>query len=170
MFSVVDGALNIKNGNGQIETKGTYQDFVLQLDIMANGKAEKPLNSGVIFRGPVGVFWKGYESQVRNEFESGDRSKAVDYGTGGLYGDQDARKVVPTEGEWFQKTVICEGNHIAIWVNGYQVTDYYDNRPISPNNDGKSGFVPGPGTIHLQGHDPTTDMFFKNIHVQEYPK
>ncbi|HPO17232.1 MAG TPA: DUF1080 domain-containing protein [Candidatus Hydrogenedentes bacterium] len=170
VFSVVDGSMNIKNGNGQIETAGTYKDFVLQLDIMANGTLEKPLNSGVFFRGPVGVFWKGYESQVRNEFSDGDRSKPVDFGTGGLYGVQGARKVVPEEKKWFQKTVICEGNHIAVWVDGYQVTDYFDTRPVSPEDDGKNGFVPGPGTIHLQGHDPTTDMFFKNINLQEYGK
>ncbi|MDX9974518.1 MAG: DUF1080 domain-containing protein [FCB group bacterium] len=167
-FSVKDGAMNIVNGNGQIETAGTYKDFVLQLDIQANGTLEKPLNSGVFFRGPVGVFWKGYESQVRNEFTDGDRTKPKDYGTGGNYGNQDARKVVPTEGEWFTKTIVVDGGHAAVWVNGYQVSDFTDTRPVSDNADGKSGYVPGPGTIHLQGHDPTTNMFFKNINIQPY--
>lgn len=170
VFSVAEGSMNIKNGNGQIETAGTFRDFVLQLDIMANGTLEKPLNSGVFFRSPVGVFWKGYESQVRNEFRKDDRTKPVDFGTGGLYGVQEARKVVPEEKQWFQKTVICEGNHIAVWVNGCQVTDYFDTRPVSPENDGKNGFVPIAGTINLQGHDPTTDMFFKNINITEYAK
>ena len=125
-FSVIDGALNIKDGNGQIETAGTYKDFVLQLDIISNGKH---LNSGVFFRGPVGVFWKGYESQVRNQWSGDDRAKPVDYGTGGNYGNQAARKVVSTDGEWFQKTVVCDGNHAAVWINGYQVSDFTDTRP-----------------------------------------
>ncbi|MBI1784418.1 DUF1080 domain-containing protein, partial [Candidatus Sumerlaeota bacterium] len=106
-FNVVDGAINIKNGNGQIESKGTYKDFVLQLDIFSNGKH---LNSGVFYRGPVGVFWKGYESQVRNEWSGEDRTKAVDYGTGGNYGNQPSRKVVSSDKEWFFKTVVCDGN------------------------------------------------------------
>ena len=42
-------------------------------------------------------------------------------------------------------------------------------RPVSAESQGKAGYVPGPGTIHLQGHDPTTDLSFKNIVVQPYP-
>ena len=167
VFSVVDGALNIKNGNGQIETAGVYKDFLLQLSIISNGDK---LNSGVFFRGPVGVFWKGYESQVRNQWRGDDRTKPVDYGTGGLYGDQDARKVVSSDREWFEKTIVCDGNHVAIWINGYQVTDWFDMRPPSAEANGKEGYVPGPGTIHLQGHDPTTDLSFKDIGVQVYPE
>ena len=165
-FSVIDGALNIKDGNGQIETAGVYKDFVLQLDIISNGEY---LNSGVFFRGPVGVFWKGYESQVRNQWLKAGRDKPVDFGTGGIYGDQAARKVVPNDHEWFTKTIVCHGGHMAVWINGYPVSDYLDVRPVADNASGKDGYVPGPGTIHLQGHDPTTDLSFKNIALQEYP-
>ncbi len=166
-FEVIDGAINIKDGNGQIETAGTYRDFILQLDVISNGEH---LNSGVFFRGPVGVFWKGYESQVRNQWMRDDRSRPVDFGTGGLYGVQPTRKVVSTDHEWFSKTVVAEGNHFAVWINGYQVSDVWDTRPVNTSDDGKNGFVPIAGTIHLQGHDPTTDLSFKNIHLQEYPK
>ena len=167
VFSVVDGALNIKNGNGQIETAELFKDFALQLDIFSNGDH---LNSGVFYRGPVGVFWKGYESQVRNEWKDNDRTKPNDFGTGGNYGNQPARKVVSSDREWFKKTVVVTGNHASVWINGYQTSDFTDNRPVQPEKDGKNGFVPGPGTIHLQGHDPTTDLSFKNIAALEYPK
>ncbi len=165
-FAVLDGAINITDGNGQIETDGFYRDFVLQLDIISNGEH---LNSGVFYRGPKGVFWKGYESQVRNQWSKDDRTKPVDFGTGGVYGVQPARKVVSTDHEWFQKTVICEGNHMAVWINGYQASDFYDTRPVVDNGDGKVGYYPEAGTIHLQGHDPTTDLSFKNIWLSEYP-
>lgn len=166
VFSVQDGAINIKDGNGQIETADTFRDFVLQLDCISNGEH---LNSGVFFRGPVGVFWKGYEAQVRNQWARDDRNKPVDFGTGGIYGVDAARKVVSTDHEWFNMTVVCCDNHMAAWVNGYQVSDFVDTRPVSANGDGKNGFVTEAGTIHLQGHDPTTDLSFKNIHLQEYP-
>jgi len=166
-FNVVDSAINITDGNGQIETGGVYKNFLAQLDIISNGKH---LNSGVFFRGPVGVFWKGYESQVRNQWGRDDRTRPVDFGTGGNYGNQAARKVVSTDGEWFTKTIVANGNHAAVWINGYQVSDYTDTRPISRNADGKSGYVNEAGTIHLQGHDPTTDLSFKNINIQEYPE
>lgn len=165
-FAVVDGALNITDGKGQIETADVYKDFLLQIDIISNGDH---LNSGVFYRGPVGVFWKGYESQIRNQWEGDDRSKPVDFGTGGIYGNQPARRVASTDREWFTKTIVCEGNHTAVWVNGYQVSDFTDTRAVSPDANGKAGYVPGPGTIHLQGHDKTTDLSFKNIRIQEYP-
>lgn len=167
VFSVVDGALNIKNGNGQIETAGLYEDFMLQLDIFSNGEH---LNSGVFFRTPKGVFWKGYESQVRNQWQDDDRTKPVDFGTGGIYGVQESRKVVSSDKEWFHKTIVCEGNHMAVWLNGYLVSDLYDTRPVNDKADGKTGFVNEPGTINLQGHDPTTDLSFKNINIQTYPE
>lgn len=165
-FAVKDGAINITNGNGQIETAGTYKNFLLQLDIISNGEH---LNSGVFFRTPPGVFWKGYESQVRNQWARDDRAKPVDYGTGGIYGDQPARLVVPSDHEWFTKTIVITGNHMAVWINGYQVSDFLDTRPVSRNADGKAGYVPDAGTINLQGHDPTTDLSFKNIAIQSYP-
>jgi len=165
-FAVVDGAINITNGNGQIETAGTYRDFLLQLDIISNGDH---LNSGVFFRGPVGEFWRGYESQVRNQWLKDDRTRPVDFGTGGLYGNQPARKVVSSDGEWFTKTIVCKDNHMAVWINGYLASDYLDVRAISESANGKEGYIPGPGTIHLQGHDPTTDLSFKSIQIQEYP-
>ena len=165
VFSVIDGALNIKNGNGQIETAGTFRDFTLQMDVYSNGEH---LNSGVFYRTPVGVFWKGYESQVRNQWLGDDRTKPVDFGTGGNYGNQPARKVVPSDKEWFSKTIIADGNHCSVWVNGYLVSDYYDTRPAEPGSDGKNGYVSAAGTINLQGHDPKTDLSFKNINIQEY--
>ena len=165
-FSVVDGALNIKKGNGQIETANLYKDFVLQLDIFSNGDH---LNSGVFYRSPAGVFWKGYEIQVRNQWNE-DRRNPVDYGTGGNYGNQPTRMVVSTDREWWHETIIAEGNHTAVWVNGYQTSDFTDTRPVSDNAQGKEGYVPGPGTINLQGHDPTTDLSFKNIRIEEYPQ
>ena len=177
-FSVDEGAIHILDGNGQIETAGVYKNFLVQMDILSNGEH---LNSGVFFRGPVGVFWKGYESQVRNEWEGyekdikgdalpEDRTKPRDFGTGAIYGVQPARKVVSNDKEWFQKTIVANENHFATWINGYQVSDFLDTRPASDNGDGKAGYVDQAGTIHLQGHDPTTDLSFKNINLQQYPE
>ncbi len=165
-FNVVDGAINITDGNGQIDTTGVYKNFLLQLDIISNGKH---LNSGVFYRTPPGEFWMGYESQVRNQFIKDDRTQPYDFGTGGNYGNQNARKVVSNDHEWFTKTIVANGNHTAIWIDGYQVSDFLDTRPVSPQGQGKTGYVNKAGTINLQGHDPTTDLSFKNILLQEYP-
>jgi 3-keto-disaccharide hydrolase len=165
VFTVVDGSINIKHGNGQIETEGVYENFLLQLDIKSNGEH---LNSGVFFRSPPEKFWKGYESQVRNQWVKDDRTRPVDYGTGGNYGNQAARKVVSSDHEWFEKTVVVTDNRFAVWIDGYQVSDFLDTRYINKGFNAKEGFVPWAGTINLQGHDPTTDLLFKNINIQEY--
>ena len=47
-FTVTDkGDLNVKNGPGDLQTTGKYQDFILQLECISNGKH---LNSGIFFR------------------------------------------------------------------------------------------------------------------------
>jgi hypothetical protein len=165
-FSVTgQGALNIKNGPGDIQTLGQWADFILQLDVIANGTH---LNSGVFFRCLPGRSWSGYESQIRNQWEDDDRTKPVDYGTGGIYRRQPARKVVSSDRQWFTKTIIAQGNHIAVWVNGYQVSDFTDTRPLSDN--ARQGAKLDKGPISLQGHDPTTDLSFRNLRIAALPR
>ena len=31
--------------------------------------------------------------------------------------------------KWFTKTIVADGPHMAVWVNGYQVSDWTDKRP-----------------------------------------
>ncbi len=160
-FAVTEGGeLSIKDGNGDLQTEAEWDDFVLQLEIKANGTH---LNSGVFFRALVGQFWSGYESQIRNQWEGDDRTKPVDFGTGGIYNQQPARRVISSDNEWFTKTIIATGNHIAVWVNGIQVSDFTDNRP--PRESARRGSKTSPGVISLQGHDPTTDLSFRNIRI-----
>jgi hypothetical protein len=159
------GELNVKNGPGDLQTEGQWADFILQLDVIANGKH---LNSGVFFRSLPGQFWSGYEVQIRNQWQGDDRTKPVDFGTGAIYNRQPARKVVSDDGQWFTMTVIAQGNHVAVWVNGYQVTDFTDARPAS--NNARRGTKLDAGPISLQGHDPTTDLSFLNIRIAELPR
>jgi hypothetical protein len=158
------GELNVKNGNGDLQSTATYGDFVFQLDIYSNGKS---LNSGVFFRGAAGEFWSGYESQIRNQWVGDDRTRPVDFGTGGIYNLQPSRNVVTSDKEWFTKTIVAHGNHFAVWLNGYQVSDYFDRRPA--NDNARRGFRAAPGVLSLQGHDPTTDLSFRRLRIVEMP-
>lgn len=165
VFSVTEnGELNVKNGNGQLETEGQYGDFVLQLEVFSNGKH---LNSGVFFRSIPGEFWQGYESQIQNGYKDNDRTQPIDCGTGGFYRRQNARKVVADDFVWFTKTLVVSGPHMATWVNGYQVSDWTDTR--APNENPRQGLRTAPGTLIIQGHDPTTDLSFRNIRIAETP-
>ena len=142
-----------------------WGDFALQLDVFSNGDH---LNSGAFFRVEPGVFWGGYEAQIRSQWEGDDRSKPVDIGTGGIYNIQPARKVVSSDREWFTMTVIATGIHLGVWVNGYQTADVIDTRPADETN-ARNGARTRAGVFGLQGHDPTTDLAFRNIRAVELP-
>jgi hypothetical protein len=165
-FTVNDkGELNVKNGRGQLESVGQYADFALQLECISNAKG---LNSGVFFRCIPGEQMNGYECQIHNGFKDNDRTKPVDHGTGGFFKRQEARRVVANDLEWFYMTLMAEGPHMAAWVNGIQVSDFTDTRKADPNP--RKGLRLEKGTLMIQGHDPTTDLSFRNIRAGEMAK
>jgi hypothetical protein len=178
--------LNIKDGPGDLQTEAKYADFLLQLQCFSNGKH---LNSGVFFRCRDGEYQNGYEAQIHNgftldppkEYSVDDydpqthklmgkhkvKSAANDWGTGAIYRRMPARQAVAKDFEWFTMTLVAHDNHYATWVNGIQVVDWTDHRPADSNP--RNGCRLEPGHISLQGHDPTTDLSFRNIRILEYP-
>jgi hypothetical protein len=96
------------------------------------------------------------------------RDKPIDFGTGAIYNRQAARKVVSSDKEWFTMTVIGHGKHLAVWVNGYQTADFSDKR--KPSDNARQGAKTARGPVSLQGHDPTTDLSFRNIRIAELSK
>ena len=166
VFSVTkEGWLNLKGGRGDLQTTEQWGDFVLQIDVYTNGDH---LNSGVFFRAEAGKFEQGYEDQIRNQWQGDDRTKPVDYGTGAIYNRLPVRKVVSSDREWFTMTLIAHGTHIGSWVNGVLVCDFTDTRPPDQVN-ARKGARTKAGVISLQGHEPDTDLNFRNIRIVELP-
>lgn len=159
------GEINVKNGKGQLESDAQFADFTLQLQVFSNGKH---LNSGVFFRSIPADPMNGYELQVQNGYKNGDRTKPIDCGTGGFYRRQDARLVASDDFQWTYMTLVASGPHMAAWVNGIQVSDWTDKRPADPNP--RKGLRLEQGTLIIQGHDPTTDLSFKNLSAAELPQ
>ena len=178
-----EGWLTIKDGPGDLQTEGQWADFLLQIECKTNGKN---LNSGVFFRCRPGEYQNGYEAQIHNGWgetpkeylvdeydpkthELKEKKKvqslALDYGTGAIYRRIPARKAVAKDDEWFTMTVLAQGNHLATWVNGVQVVDWTDNRPLADN--ARNGCHLEKGPISLQGHDPTTNLAFRNIRIAD---
>ncbi len=159
------GELSLKTGPGDLVTGKEFANFVLQLECKTLGNS---LNSGVFFRCVPGQYQNGYEAQIHNAYKGDDRTKPTDFGTGAIYRRAPARKVVSNDNEWFTLTVAADGKHFATWVNGYQTVDWTDDRKA--NDNPRQGFRAAKGPISLQGHDPTTDILFRNIRVAELPK
>jgi hypothetical protein len=156
------GELHLTDGPGDLQTERTFADFWLSLECKTNGKG---LNSGVFFRGLPNQYQQGYEAQIHNLFKDGDRAKPTDFGTGAIYRRVPARKVVPNDGQWFTLTVLANGPHLATWVNGYPTVSWTDDR--APAENARQGRYMKAGVISLQGHDPTTDLLFRNIRISE---
>lgn len=164
-FSVTDeGNLHVSNGKGQLETTEKYADFVLQLECQTHAKN---LNSGIFFRCIPGEIMNGYESQIHNGYKDGDRTKPVDCGTGGIFRRVNARRVNADDQTWLSKTIVADGPRVSVWVNGYQVTDWTDTR--EPDKNPRNGLRTEAGTLMIQGHDPTTDLSFRKLRIQELP-
>lgn len=69
--------------------------------------------------------------------------------------------------DWAYVTLIANGPRIATWVNGYQTVDWVDER--KPDENPRRGLRLEAGHLSLQGHDPTTDLNFKDLRVQTLP-
>jgi hypothetical protein len=164
-FTVNDqGWLNVQDGRGQLETEQMLGDFILQLECITHAA---DLNSGIFFRCIPGDVMMGYECQIHNGVENQDATRPKDCGTGGFFRRQDARRVVAEDLKWFHQTLIVNGPHMAAWVNGYQVSDWTDTRPAHENP--RKGLRQAAGTIMIQGHDPTTNISFRNLEAAELP-
>ena len=167
-FVVKDGTIHVTNGRGFLETDAKAGNFVLQFDAITNGDK---LNSGIFFRAMKGTEEApshGYEFQIHNGFKNGDRSKPDDHGTGAIFKRVLARTVVSDDRSWLTGTLVADGTHISTWVDGTQVVDWTDERPEHENP--REGRRVAAGHISLQGHDPTTDLAFRNLRLVETPK
>ncbi|MFM9058014.1 MAG: DUF1080 domain-containing protein [Planctomycetaceae bacterium] len=166
-FTVVDGAIHVTGGRGFLETDGTWGDFILQARARTNAPG---LNSGIFFRAIRGTAAEpanGYEVQIHNGFSDGDRTRPADFGTGGIYRRVPARRVVGDDGAWQTLTLVACGRHVATWVDGEQVVDWTDDRAAADNP--RKGARTAAGHVSLQGHDPTTDLDFRDLTIAELP-
>lgn len=156
---VENGALRLTGGSGSLESEGVYADFLLQLEY----RTDKPVNSGVFFRCIPGEIMNGYECQIFNNPPGADYKKFIGTETGGLFRRQVGRNVGPQDGQWNHLTIFARDAQISTWVNGIQVADWVDERDPDPNP--RRGRRIEAGTIQLQGHDPETDILFRNIRI-----
>jgi len=159
-----EGWLAVKNGPGDLRTERTFGDFLFQTEARSNGDA---LNSGIFFRCIDGQYQNGYEAQIHNGFKDGDRTKPSDFGTGAIYRRIAARKVVPEDRRWFALTIVAQGKRLRTWVDGYPTVDWVDDRKEDEN--ARKGARTAPGHLSIQGHDPTTDLNFRELRIVEYP-
>lgn len=161
-FEISDGRLHIQGGLGQLESASSFGDFAVLVDYQL---ANADVNSGLFFRCIPGDRLMGYECQMNHSIEEGDPLRPADCGSGGIFRRQDARAVLGLGDEPTTLMLIADGPSISAWVNGVQVSNWYDSRESDENP--RRGQRLEPGTLMIQAHDPTTELWIDEIKVAE---
>ena len=166
-FSVEDGAIKAVGPRAHAFYAGNvhggkFDDFELRLDV----KTLKNSNGGVYIHTEYqesGWPSKGYEVQVNNTHKDWKK-------TGGLYAIRDNKEPFK-DGEWMKYRIVVKDKAIKIWVNDKQLVDYTeDEGEERPKGMEGRWLIPGGGTIGLQGHDPGSTIFYKNIRIKPLKK
>ena len=161
-FSVSDGMIVVDGPRSHLFYVGPVNDanftnFEFKADVMTT----KGSNSGIYFHTEYqesGWPSKGFECQVNTTHS--DRKK-----TGGLYDVQDVIDDAPSvDDQWFHYYIRVEDNHVIIQIDGKTTVDW-----TQPEGWERSGRRIGQGTIALQGHDPKSVIYYKNIMVRVPP-
>jgi 3-keto-disaccharide hydrolase len=134
-----------------------FKNFEFKTDVMTTPGS----NSGIYFHTTYqesGWPQKGYEVQVNNSQEDWRR-------TGSLYAVQDVKEVYVKDNEWYTEYVKVQGKHVTVKINDRTVVEYEEPDSVQRPDDMK-GRVLSAGTFALQGHDPKSKVYFKNIMVK----
>lgn len=183
VFSVEDGLLKVSGGRAHLFYTGadgaaSFKNFELKMKV----KTTAGSNSGVYIHTKYqdkGWPDAGYECQVNSTHT--DPKK-----TGSLYGvinilallegqkEPDGGKHIKVplapskDDEWFDYDIKVEGRHITLKVNGEVTVDFTEPEGWDPAKELKN--MPGrklsEGTIALQGHDPKSTVFYKDISIK----
>ena len=164
-FTIENGTI-VAHGNvahlfytGDVQ-QHNFKNFEFKAEVMTTPGS----NSGIYFHtGYQESSWpkKGYEVQVNNSQSDWRR-------TGSLYGIQDVKEVFVKDNEWFTEYIKVEGKRVIIKLNDKIVVDYTEPAAVQ-REAGNEGRVISSGTFDLQGHDPNSKVYFKNIMVKTFP-
>ena len=138
--------------------EASFRDFELSVDI----KTMEGANSGIYFHTTyqeTGWPDNGYEAQINNTYPNDPRR------TGSLYGVNDITDQIAEDNEWFTLNVKVDGDLITITVDGNEVVSYTE--PENVVREERPGRRLSSGTIALQGHDPDSKVYFKNIRIRK---
>ena len=162
-FSVDSGMIKVNGNTAHLFYEGpvnnhNFKNFEFKAEVMT-----PPLNSGIYFHTQFQQSrWPeiGYEVQVNNSHTDWRR-------TGSLYGIDDVKEVVFTDNVWFTEYIKVVGNRVIVKINDKTVVDYMQPNNVPPPD--KKGPIDSSGTFALQGHDPGSTVYFKNIMVKVLP-
>ena len=164
-FTVENGMIMVNGNVSHLYYDGavadhSFKNFEFKADVMTTPGS----NSGIYFHT---VFqessWpnKGYEVQVNNSHTDWRR-------TAGLYGVQDVKTKYAKDDEWFTMHIKVEDKKVKVWIHKKLIIEYTEPAGVQ-REEGMKDRVISRGTFALQGHDPGSKVFYKNINVRILP-
>ena len=134
-----------------------FKNFELKVTVMTTPGS----NSGIFIHTAYqesGWPSKGYEVQV-NQTHTDWRK------TGSLYGVNDVREVHVKDNEWYTEHIIVQDKKVTIKINDKTVVEYTEPDGIE-NTEGRKDKRLSSGTFALQGHDPKSKVYYKEVLVK----
>lgn len=164
-FSVEDGSIKVAGPRSHLFYEGTVMDHNFKnFEFKAQVMTRPGSNSGIYFHTEYqekGFPDKGFEVQVNNSHTDWIR-------TGSLYDIKNISEVYVKDNVWFTEYIHVEGKHVIVKINNNQVLDWTQPDDFVPPKDHPGRLISN-GTFALQGHDPKSTVFFKDIMVKPLP-
>jgi hypothetical protein len=172
-WKVKDGALVCNGERSHLfyvgdANGGTFKNFEFVADVMTTPGS----NSGIYFHTELqeqGWPRKGYECQVINSNPAVEPGEYVERKmTGSIYGIRNVWKTPARDDEWFHYRIKVQGRTIQTFINDELMAEYTESDD-SALVELMQGRRLSSGTFALQGHDPGSTVYYKNIKVKPLP-
>jgi hypothetical protein len=155
-FTITDGMIQVFGERAHIFYTGevgnhNFKNFEWKATVMTTPGS----NSGMFIHTNFqdkGWPSKGYEIQVNATHTDWRKTSSI-------YAVQDIKEAAHKDNEWFTQHIIVQGKKITIKVNDKVINEY---------TEGDGGRLSS-GTIAIQGHDPKSKVFYKDIMVKILP-
>jgi hypothetical protein len=155
-FTVKDGQIVVFGDRAHLFYEGdvnnhSFKNFEFKMQVMTTPGS----NSGIFIHTAYqeeGWPSKGYEIQVNNTHTDWRK-------TGSIYAVQDVKEAPAKDNEWFTEHIIVKGKTITVKINDKVINEY---------TEGENGRLSA-GTVALQGHDPKSKVFYKDVMIKVLP-
>lgn len=133
-----------------------FKNFHLKAEVMTKPGS----NGGIYFHTKYqenGWPSAGFESQVNNSHSDWIK-------TGSLYGLVNVGQVISKDDQWWTQEIIVQGNQVTLKIDGKMLFQYTEPDGAQAGR----GFTRklDAGTFALQGHDPKSEIHYRNIQVK----
>jgi hypothetical protein len=173
-WRVENGALVSRTGRSHLFYDGdVHRHDFKNFEFQAEVKTMPASNSGIYFHTRYqesGFPETGYECQVINSYPT--NAKPNQYierkMTSSIYAIRNVWKAPAKDNEWFHYRIVVQGKTIRSYINNALMAEYTESEnPFRPKD--KKGRLLSSGTFALQGHDPDSVVFYRNIQVKPLP-